>query len=103
MKNFLDGDSTQVRGDDDWFAFELFGNGFVVQGDYKLMKLRRGMYGDGEWHLYNIVSDPAESQPIEDQDPQRFEAMMALYRAYAEEHGIVSVEEDWNPWKAAAE
>ncbi|MGI9318739.1 MAG: sulfatase-like hydrolase/transferase, partial [bacterium] len=103
MWDFLEGDVMQVRTDDDWFAFELFGNGFVIQGDYKLMKLRKGMYGDGEWHLYNIIDDPAESQPLEARDPARFESMMALYRSYEKEYGIVSVEENWNPWQAAGE
>ena len=103
MRNFLEGSTREVRSDADWFAFELFGNGFVIQGDYKIMKLRKGMYGDGLWHLYNIVEDPGETRPIEDQEPARFESMMALYRSYEKEHAIVSVEEDWNPWKAAAE
>ncbi len=35
-------------------AFELFGNGYIVSGDYKAMRVRPGMYGDGQWHLYNI-------------------------------------------------
>lgn len=103
MRGFLEGSTDTVRTEEDWFAFELFGNGFVIQGDYKVMKLRKGMYGDGQWHLYNIVKDPGETTPIESQMQDRFESMMALYRNYEKTFGIVPVAEDWNPWKAAAE
>lgn len=103
IKPFLEGKADTVRTENDWFAFELFGNGFVIQGDYKLMKLRTGMYGDGKWHLYNIKENPAETVPLEDKYPDKFNAMMKIYQQYEKEHNIVKVAEDWNPWLAAAE
>jgi len=102
MKNYLEGSSETVRTDKDWFAFELFGNSFVIQGDYKLMKLRKGMFGDSKWHLYNIKNDPAEMVELEAKYPGKFEAMMQIYQQYAKDHNIVKVAEDWNPWEAAA-
>ncbi|CAK2039964.1 arylsulfatase [Vibrio crassostreae] len=102
MVPFLSGQADTVRSEDDWFAFELFGNGFVIQGDYKLMKLRTGMYGDGEWHLYNIKEDPAEAVPVEDKHPEIYQDMMATYEQYKKDHNIVDVAEDWNPWLGAA-
>ena len=83
MKNYLEGESKTVRTDDDWFAFELFGNGFVIQGDYKLMKLRKGMYGDSKWHLYNIKKDPAEMVELEGKYPKKYAAMMKIYQQYS--------------------
>ena len=103
MKPFLEGEVDSPRTDNDWFAFELFGNGFVIQGDYKLMKLRTGMYGDGEWHLYNIKENPAETKPLEGKYPEKFNAMMKIYQQYEKDHNIVKVAEDWNPWLAAAD
>ncbi len=98
----MSGQADTVRSKDDWFAFELFGNGFVIQGDYKLMKLRTGMYGDGKWHLYNIKEDPAEAVALEDKHPQIYQDMMAIYEQYKKDHNIVDVAEDWNPWLGAA-
>ena len=103
MLPFLHGESSFVRSSTDWFAFELFGNGFVIKDKYKLMKLRKGMYGDGKWHLYDIVNDPGETQPLETKLPDQFESMMSLYKQYEKDHKIVPVAEDWNPWKAAAD
>lgn len=102
MKDYLEGHSETVRTDENWFAFELFGNSFVIQGDYKLMKLRKGMFGDSQWHLYNIKKDPGEVVELEKKFPDKFNSMMKIYQQYAKDHNIVKVDEDWNPWAAAA-
>ena len=101
MVKHLEGKSDHVRTAEEWFAFELFGNMFVIAGDYKAIRVRPGMYGDGEWHLYNIRKDPGETKPIEKQQPERLAKMMAWYEEYAAEHNIVPVAEDWNAFTEA--
>lgn len=98
MKNYLEGKQKNHRNENEWVAFELFGNVYVIAGDYKAMRIRTGMWGDGKWHLYNIKKDPAESTPLENKMPKRLEKMIAIYDAYAKEKGVVAVEESWNPW-----
>ncbi len=100
---FLDGKSEVIRNDEQWYAFELFGNAYLMKGNYKLMKVRKGMFGDGEWHLYDVVNDPSESKPLENEMKERFDEMLALYKAYEKEHSLVQVDEDWNAFKAASE
>lgn len=102
IKPYMDGDSDEVRTEDDWYAFELFGNCYVMQGQFKAIKVRPGMFGDGQWHLYNVVADPSETNPLEAGMPDKFQAMQTLYAAYAEEHNIIEVDEAWNPFKAAS-
>ena len=100
---FLEGTSEVVRTEKDWYAFELFGNGYLMQGNFKLMKVRKGMFGDGEWHLFNVVADPSEMHHLEAEMPEKFESMKAQYLAYAEENNIMEVDEAWNPFKAASD
>ena len=102
-KPFLDGKTDIVRSEEDWYAFELFGNAYLMKGNYKLMKVRTGMFGDGEWHLYDVVKDPSESKPLEGEMPERFETMLSIYKAYEAKHGLVTVDESWNAFKAATE
>jgi hypothetical protein len=66
-------------------AFELFGNSYIVAGDYKAVRMRPGMFGDGKWHLYDIVKDPGETTPLESQQPERFKKMLDIYKGYAKE------------------
>lgn len=102
-RTFLEGKTDIVRSDEQWYAFELFGNAYLMKGNYKLMKVRKGMFGDGKWHLFDVVKDPSESQPLEKDMPERFNEMMALYKDYETEHNLVQVDEDWNAFKAASE
>ena len=98
MRSFIEGKSERPRTEDQWVAFELFGNSFVVAGNYKAMRVRTGMYGDGQWHLYDIRNDPAETTQLEGAQPERLKRMIAIYDSYAKEKGIVPVAENWSPW-----
>lgn len=98
MRGFLEGKKDHVRTEDQWVAFELFGNTYVVKGNHKAVRIRTGMFGSGEWHLYDIVADPGETTPLEDKFPDKLEELKAIYQSYADEMGIIQVAEDWNPW-----
>lgn len=98
IRPFLEGKIDTVRTKDQWHAFELFGNGYVVSGDFKAMKVRKGMWGDGKWHLYNIKQDPGETTPLEAQMPEKLDELVAIYDRYVDERNVVPVSEDWNPW-----
>ena len=74
-----------------------------MKGNYKLMKVRKGMFGDGEWHLFDVIKDPSESTPIEDNMKERFDEMLTLYKGYEKQHNLVQVDEKWNAFKAASE
>ena len=99
MVSFLNGKAKTVYGPNDWTAFELFGNAYVVRGDYKAIKVRTGMWGDGKWHLYHLRNDPAESKPLEAEMPGELAELIEIYEAYAEKWQIQEVREDWNPQK----
>ena len=64
----------------------------------KAIRMRTGVYGDGEWQLYDIKSDPGETRPLEAEQPERLRDMIAIFERYAEEKGILPVAEDWSPW-----
>ncbi|MBB6463481.1 arylsulfatase [Flammeovirga kamogawensis] len=100
---FLDGKSDEVRSENDWYAFELFGNAYIMKGNYKLIKVRTGMFGDGDWHLYDVVKDPSESTPLEGSMKDRYKEMLAIYKQYEKDHQLVQVDADWNAFKAASE
>ncbi|MGJ8672783.1 arylsulfatase [Rubritalea sp.] len=103
IKPFLDGKSEEVRSEKDWWAFELFGNGYLMQGEFKAMKVRTGMFGDGKWHLYNVVSDPSESKPLESKHPDKLKKMIKLYESHVTQNNILEVDAAWNPFQGASE
>lgn len=98
LQPFLAGVADTPRSADQWDAFELFGNGYVLAGNYKAMYVRRGMWGDGEWHLFDILNDPGETQPLETERPEQLQAMVEFYQQYTAERNVVPVRANWNPW-----
>jgi arylsulfatase len=98
LRPFLTGNESRPRTEEESVVFELFGNVYVVAGDYKAIRVRPGMYGDGEWHLYDIKNDPGETRPLEAEQPERLQNMIAIFERYAEEKGLVPVDDDWSPW-----
>ncbi len=98
VRKFLEGNRDRPRSDDQWVAFELFGNSYVIAGDYKAIRVRTGMYGDGKWHLYDIKKDPGETRPLEAEEAGKLEELIAIYEQYANDQSLVPVAENWNPW-----
>jgi len=98
IRPWLEGAADGPRPDDAWHAFELFGNGYVLRGDHKAIRVRPGMYGDGVWHLYDIRKDPGETTPLDAEQPDRLAELVALYEGWVEAKGIVPVRDDWSPW-----
>jgi hypothetical protein len=53
--------------------------------------------GDGQWHLYDIVNDPGETQDLKDRLPEAFASMQAQYAAYAQANGVLPMPEGYEP------
>ncbi|MFQ3270405.1 MAG: hypothetical protein ACI9A1_000720, partial [Lentimonas sp.] len=71
--------------------------------ELKAMKVRTGMFGDGQWHLYNVVSDPSEAKPLEGEHPAKLKEMIALYDSHVAKNNIIEVSAEWNPFQGASE
>jgi len=55
----LAGQTDAVRTDQDYLAWEVFGNRAVRQGEWKL-RWQFKPFGKGDWELFNVAKDPAE-------------------------------------------
>lgn len=85
----LTGSAPSTRGEGDWVGWELFGNRAVRQGDWKILNLLRVAGGNGGWQLYNLKSDPGETQDLAKEYPQKLNEMVVLWNRYARQNGLV--------------
>jgi arylsulfatase/uncharacterized sulfatase len=85
-----------VRTDDEPVGYELAGNKALFKGDLKLV-LNTAPIGDGQWHLYDLRTDPGETKDLRQQRPQEFAAMQADYAAWATAQGVLPMPEGYNP------
>jgi arylsulfatase A-like enzyme len=77
----LRGERDRVYHESETVGYELTGHGALFQGDYKIVRNQPPL-GDGQWRLFNIVTDPGETQDLRQQMPDRFEQMQVAYQVF---------------------
>jgi arylsulfatase A-like enzyme len=90
LANMLLGDPTPVRGPDDVIGIEVSGNSALYRGAYKLVR-NQPRWGDGQWRLYNIETDPGETQDLAAAQPALFASMREAYDAYTRANGVLDL------------
>lgn len=79
-------------------GFEVSGNAALFKGSHKLVRNLKP-YGDGEWRLFDIASDPGETRDLSKASPAKFRELMADYRAYARRNGVLEMPEGYDSTK----
>ena len=70
------------------YGTELFGNGAYREGDWKITLITRPQ-GSGAWELFNLASDPGETNNLAASEPDRLAQMIAAYDAFEAENGVI--------------
>ena len=84
----LSGAAESVRSDQDYLAWELFGNRAVRQGDWKL-RWEFKPIGKGDWELFNLATDPAERTDVAAAHPDKVRDLTALWDGYVKANNVV--------------
>ena len=92
------GKSDKIHDPNEPIGYELSGNQALYKGDLKLIK-NIPPIGDGEWHLYDIKTDPGETKDLQKEMPEVFSAMVADYEDYARENGVLPMPKGYEPIK----
>jgi arylsulfatase/uncharacterized sulfatase len=95
MLPMLLGQSKTVHSAEQAIGYELAGSAALFKGDYKLVK-NIAPLGDGQWRLYHLLSDPGEVHDMAASQPERFQAMLADYEAYAQANGVLPIPQDFD-------
>jgi arylsulfatase len=84
----LAGKADAVRTDQDYLAWEVFGNRAVRQGEWKL-RWQYKPYGKGDWELFNVAKDPAERKDLAAQNPDKVKALLAVWDGYVKANNVI--------------
>jgi arylsulfatase A-like enzyme len=84
----LSGQADSPRTDQDYLAWQLFGNRAVRQGDWKLRWQYKPL-GKETWELFNLANDPAERTDLAAQHPEKVQALAALWDSYASANNVI--------------
>jgi len=84
----LAGEAESPRTDEDYMAWELFGNRALIQGEWKL-RWEWKPFGKGDWELFNLATDPVERKDIAAEHPEKVKALLALWDSYVKANNVV--------------
>ena len=84
----LTGKTDSVRTDQDFLAWEVFGNRAVRQGEWKL-RWQFKPYGKGDWELFNVAKDPAERNDLAAKNPDKVKALIAAWDGYVKANNVI--------------
>jgi arylsulfatase len=84
----LAGQTESPRTEQDYLAWELFGNRAVRQGEWKL-RWEYEPFGKGAWELFNLAADPAERKDLAAEHPDKLQAMVSLWDSYVRANNVV--------------
>jgi arylsulfatase len=88
MLPLLTGSVSEIHDQDEYMGWELYGHRAVRQGDWKIV----WDPSEGEnstWHLFNLAEDPSEQDDRSTREPERLEAMQALWDEYERANGVI--------------
>jgi arylsulfatase len=84
----LAGRAESPRTEQDYLAWESFGNRAVRQGEWKLRWQYKPL-GKGEWELFNLVADPAERNDLAAEYPDKVKTLIAVWDDYVQKNGVI--------------
>jgi arylsulfatase len=84
----LSGKSESPRTDQDYMAWEIFGNRALIQGDWKIRWGYRSI-GKGDWELFNLANDPSERKDLAKENPEKLNALLKLWDNYVKENNVI--------------
>jgi arylsulfatase A-like enzyme len=84
----LAGQAESPRTEQDYLAWEIFGNRAVRQGDWKLRWEYKPL-GKGDWELFNLAADPAERKDLAADRPDKVRELVALWDSYVRANNVV--------------
>jgi arylsulfatase len=82
------GQAESPRTEQDYLAWELFGNRAVRQGEWKIRWQYKPL-GKEEWELFNLAADPAERKDLAAERPDKVKEMVALWESYVRANNVV--------------
>ena len=84
----LAGQAETPRTEQDYLAWEIFGNRAVRQGEWKLRWEYKPL-GKGEWELFNLAADPAERKDLAAERPDKVQELVSLWDSYVRANNVV--------------
>ncbi len=93
ISNLLSGEQTEVYSPGESIGAEMGGGKWLRKGAFKAVSVP-APYGQGEWQLFNVLSDPGETENLATKNPEKLEELQSAWNKYADDVGVVKTTAD---------
>lgn len=93
--------SVPIYNEDEGIGLEASNSAAYYLGDFKIVKNNIPL-GDNKWYMYNLKTDPGETKDIAKDYPEKFQAMITAYDAFAKSVGVIEMEEGYSAQSVVA-
>ncbi len=80
--------------DDEGIGLAAANSSAYYLGDFKIVKNNIPL-GDNKWYVYNLKTNPGETEDIFTNYPEEFQEMLAAYDTCAKSVGVIEMEEGY--------
>jgi len=84
----LAGQAESPRTEQDYLAWEIFGNRAVRKGEWKI-RWEFKSFGKGDWELFNLTTDPVERRDLAAERPDKLKELLAAWDDYVRVNNVV--------------
>ena len=84
----LQGEVESSRSEQDYLAWEIFGNQALRRGNWKL-RWQLEPYGTGDWELFDLIADPAERFDLAAEQPAVVDELLSVWNEYVAENNVI--------------
>ena len=84
----LSGKTESPQTDQDYLAWEIFGNRALIQGDWKIRWEYKSL-GTEDWELFNLATDLGERKDLAKEQPEKLNALLKLWDKYVKDNNVI--------------
>jgi arylsulfatase len=75
--------------DDPAIGWEMYGRAALRKGDWKILWMPIDAYGKAKWELFDLATDPGETNDLADERPEKVQELLVEWEKYVKETGVV--------------
>jgi arylsulfatase len=90
LLDFLSGEAKTPYAGAAQVGYELFGLKAYIDGNWKILWMPPP-FASGEWELYDLAEDPAESNDLSSKYPEKVEDMIKKWEQYKEDNTVLDI------------
>jgi len=77
-----------IYGTEEYIGGEMFNGRWLRKGNYKAVLVPKP-YGNDQWGLFNVVTDPGETKDLATENPEMLKELQVAWDKYAEKTGVL--------------